>query len=538
MEDTTEEDCGQSLPLKTMVVIGICIFCEPLSMTLMFPFLFFMIRDFKDVDPTALGLYCGLITAAFSFGQAITSIFWGYLSDRYGRRPILLIGLLGHAISIVAFGLSKSTLMACFSRILCGMLNGNVGVAKSVLAEITTSQTRPISFTLLGLMWAMGMVIGPVIGGFLADPSSKFPLFRNSSFFIRFPYVLPCFLVASVSLIGLLLGWLYLEETAPHIGLNQFQLAIDEAPLEQEHWGDQGHIQFEPVDPAISSFNVRNQLSVRDIWTTFSKNQSFRSSNTEENEEIFDAISQGVLDDISNPSNSQSILANDDGPISQQDDPVGRSAYKTIFAYSILHFQNTVFDEIFSLWAVAPLGTGLAFSSDDYALVLAIVGLLAFSLSFLYPILSKQIGYLPLYRGSVPFYMAVWPLLVLLTLSHLEKRFEICALIAILTLRRMINLLAFTSTNLLLVLNAKRGQLGLVNGLAVTLASIARGIAPILAGSIFSFYGYQYGFLFLLLISFGIVIQSWWMDSAEKDSSTEEEREQLLPNNNARSTET
>jgi MFS family permease len=98
----------------------------------------------------------GSIASAYFLAQFLTSIPWGSLSDRYGRRPVLLIGLVGNTITMLMFGLSPNLPMAVLSRCLCGALNGNVGVSKSVLGEITDSTNQPMAFAMFGFCWGVG----------------------------------------------------------------------------------------------------------------------------------------------------------------------------------------------------------------------------------------------------------------------------------------------------------------------------------------------------------------------------------------------
>lgn len=81
-----------------------------------------MVRDFDIAEEEDIGYYIGFITASFALSQLLTGIHWGILSDRIGRRPVILSGMVGTIISIVLFGLSKSYLWALLARSLCGLL--------------------------------------------------------------------------------------------------------------------------------------------------------------------------------------------------------------------------------------------------------------------------------------------------------------------------------------------------------------------------------------------------------------------------------
>ena len=101
------------------------------------PYLPFLVHDlFPDLEDSSIGLRSGLVEACYQVGQAIASYLWGGFSDVHGRRPALLMGLFGTAVSTVAFGMSKSFVMLCTVRGIWGLLNGNIGVCKTTLSEV------------------------------------------------------------------------------------------------------------------------------------------------------------------------------------------------------------------------------------------------------------------------------------------------------------------------------------------------------------------------------------------------------------------
>ncbi|KAF9567908.1 hypothetical protein EC968_003144 [Mortierella alpina] len=92
--------------------------------------------------------------------------------------------------------------------------NRNVGVAKSMLGEIADSSNQSQAFGLFGFAWGIGMIVGPVLGGYLANPAKTFPdTFGDWEFFIEYPYFLPCFVAAMGSVVGFIVGYFFLEET-------------------------------------------------------------------------------------------------------------------------------------------------------------------------------------------------------------------------------------------------------------------------------------------------------------------------------------
>lgn len=127
---------GQSTPLpaRQMLMIMIVTFVEPLQFGIIFPFVYFLVQSFHIAkDETAIGTYVGLLTSSFSIAQLVSGLPWGWASDRVGRRPVVLVGLLGNAISCALFGFSETFAFAIVTRSICGLLNGNTGVIKSML---------------------------------------------------------------------------------------------------------------------------------------------------------------------------------------------------------------------------------------------------------------------------------------------------------------------------------------------------------------------------------------------------------------------
>ncbi|KAG0164328.1 hypothetical protein DFQ30_010131 [Apophysomyces sp. BC1015] len=213
------------LPKLQMLVIGIVLLSDPLTSTILFPFIYFMIKDFHMTnDDTDIGRYAGWITSIFFVFQFLTAILWGRFSDRHGRRPVILTSLIGNAISISCFGLSKNLWWAMGSRALCGIVNGNSGVARSMVTEITDETNRAAAFSIVSFCWGIGL-----IGGYLCKPTEHFPgLFGNIQFLKDFPYFLPCLVSAVGSFCGFLLGYCYLKETNVAVIRRQQKSILDE----------------------------------------------------------------------------------------------------------------------------------------------------------------------------------------------------------------------------------------------------------------------------------------------------------------------
>jgi len=93
-----------------------------------FPYIYYMIEDFHITDdPNSISVYAGMVTSSFTLAEFATSMMWGRLSDKVGRKPILLSGLAGTGVSVLIFGFAPNLPVALFARTIGGLLNGYVG---------------------------------------------------------------------------------------------------------------------------------------------------------------------------------------------------------------------------------------------------------------------------------------------------------------------------------------------------------------------------------------------------------------------------
>lgn len=215
-------------PVKQMVVVSLIRFSEPLAFTSLFPYLYFMIRDFH-IAPSEeeISKYSGYLASSFAFFQFVFAVQWGNMSNRVGRKPVLLCGLLGSSVSLIIFGFSTNYYMAFFARSLSGALNGNIAVLRTVIGEICVERKhQAIGFSTLPLLFNLGAVIGPLIGGshWFTRPSDHNPYDKESvtiegvagafdKFRSNHPYATSNIVVSLFLSFSFIVGVLFLEET-------------------------------------------------------------------------------------------------------------------------------------------------------------------------------------------------------------------------------------------------------------------------------------------------------------------------------------
>jgi MFS family permease len=119
----------------------------------------------------------GLLFGCFSGMQFLFAPMWGRLSDRIGRRPVLIGGLIGTCASYVLFGLANSMTLLFVSRLLAGFFGANISTAQAYIADVTTQENRAKGMGLIGAAFGLGFTLGPWIGGELAGISPSMPGF-------------------------------------------------------------------------------------------------------------------------------------------------------------------------------------------------------------------------------------------------------------------------------------------------------------------------------------------------------------------------
>jgi multidrug resistance protein len=119
----------------------------------------------------------GLLTASYALMQFVFAPVWGRLSDRYGRRPVILISLAGSAVSALLIGLAGTLLLLFVARILNGISGASYGAAQAYVADVTKPEERSRGMGMIGAAFGVGFVLGPAIGALFAHVSPSLPFF-------------------------------------------------------------------------------------------------------------------------------------------------------------------------------------------------------------------------------------------------------------------------------------------------------------------------------------------------------------------------
>ena len=192
------------LPKRQLAILAVIALSEQTALNSISPYLPQMASGFPEVGAREVGLYVGIIASSFALAQFATNFFWGWLSDRIGRKPVILMGTLFTAACFVPFGFCRTLWQAVLVQALMGLVNGNQGVVSTMLGEITDRSNQSKAFTYLPVIYGLGGITGPLVGGLLVSEQSA----RNS-----YPYLPPNLVSAAVLVVDLIVAMVFLEES-------------------------------------------------------------------------------------------------------------------------------------------------------------------------------------------------------------------------------------------------------------------------------------------------------------------------------------
>lgn len=198
-----------------LFVLFLVTMIDMIGFGIVIPFLTYLVEDLTPEGQTAnIGLWVGLLMTSYSAAQFLFSPFWGSVSDRIGRRPVLMVGLVGNTVFFTLFGLANTLILAFVARFLAGVFNGNIAVARAYIGDVSTPQQLATRMGIIGAAFGLGFTFGPFIGGELSDPASRWAWFE-STIFDTHPYLLPCLVASVLSVFSLIIAFRSLPESLP-----------------------------------------------------------------------------------------------------------------------------------------------------------------------------------------------------------------------------------------------------------------------------------------------------------------------------------
>ncbi|ORY77019.1 major facilitator superfamily domain-containing protein, partial [Protomyces lactucae-debilis] len=518
---------------RQLLVLAACRLAEPVAFTSVFPYLFDQIRNLHITDDEKkIAKYGGFVSSVFSLGSFLSGLSWGRASDKYGRKPIILLGLLFTILSSLVFGFSRNIYQLVAARFAAGLLNGNVGVIRTVVAELVTEKRyQATAFSIMPIVWSTGTIFGPALGGWLADPVATYPqLFKRSQtltkLFTRYRYALPNLVTASLLSVSVTLGWLLIEETLIT------KRGKKDAGLRTKMWISRYcccccDTRRRKTHYRLPSANALDDDALHGLM------HARPSTSGSHDLEAADA-----REALESPTKSESHTSENQPPPPLRQ-LFTRQVTLNILAYSTLSMHTTSFDQIFPMFlATGTSDGGLGMTPQRIGAALSLIGVCSMVLQILvFPPIQRRLGSAWCLRISAGFYALVY--LTVPLLQQLAKQSEktvFGGVLACLFAVKLAGVFSFPSSAIL-VTNAVREPrlLGSVNGLNQALGAFTRMLGPALFGVVLSL-SLEYKLIYLvwsclaLVSAISCVIscfieEDWYKEPVQSD---EEEGHLLL----------
>ncbi|KAH8200387.1 hypothetical protein TruAng_005416 [Truncatella angustata] len=459
-----------------------------------------MIASF-GVERKDVAKWAGATSAVFSLAQSLTAVPWGRASDKFGRKPVIITGLVCTMTCFLIWGVSTSLAMAITVRAIQGASNGNVGIIRTMVAEMVPErELQPRAFSIMPLVWSIGSIFGPAFGGFFANPAKQFPsLFGGSEFLKAYPFALPNILGSVIFLISVTTGTLFLQETlASKRGARDWGLVLG--------------------DRITESLTRQKHHRVR--------RYSFQD----------DEASAPLLPaDVSHRANK----------IGQHSSPP-RPTYKAVFSrqsvinlvcYTFLALHSVAYDQILPVFLNYPRDEhdpakfrlpfvftgGFGLTSGSIGTIFTIYGIVCGVVQFLFfPPLCKRFGVLNCYKACAITFPVVYVLTPFTTLIE-DERARLATLLIVMCLKAFCVIIGFPCTTILLTNSATSlNILGTLNGFATTFSALGRASGPAMTGAAFT-WGVRRGIIaipwwLLAVIACIGAIPAWWIEEGQGPS--------------------
>jgi DHA1 family tetracycline resistance protein-like MFS transporter len=181
---------------KSLLTIFVIVFVDLLGFSLILPLLPYYAETF-GANPTVTGF----LVASYALAQLLGAPLLGRLSDRIGRRPVLLVSIFGTFLGFILLGAARSLWVLFAARIIDGLTGGNISVAQAYITDVSDEKNRAKALGMIGAAFGLGFIIGPAVGGLMST----------------WGYSVPAFAAAALSLVNLTLVFFFLQIGRAHV---------------------------------------------------------------------------------------------------------------------------------------------------------------------------------------------------------------------------------------------------------------------------------------------------------------------------------
>ncbi|CAI0654879.1 unnamed protein product [Colletotrichum noveboracense] len=470
--NASDDDHEQTpLPVRQLALLAFLSLSEQTALNSIGPYLPQMVESFSDIPDSQTGLYVGILASAFALAQLSTNLLWGYLSDVIGRKPVMIMGTFMLTCCFVAFGFCRTYWQIVLVHVFMGLLNGNAAVVPTVLGEVTDRSNQSRAFTWLPVIYSLGGITGPALGGLLVGTLGK-----------KYPYLAPNLLSAALLLTSVIIVGIWFEETLES--------------LEPDHaawipaWARNAWSWVKG-----SRQPKRNSWAAR--WPRRGSQVAVSTSDDEEDEDEDGATEdQGLLPHADEEGSEAGDDPKTPGDLATWRHILNRNTVLVLLTYLVFQLSNISYNSLYPIFADAdpPTGRGLPPSKIGVSLSLAGVATIVFQ-AFLFQPVKARLGNLGSYRVALLGLAISMALMPWIGYLDDEPYFGVgtgstwlyIELGAILIIKNICAVGGLSSVMLLITNCApNHATLGTLNGIAQTLSAAGRSFGPFVSGALFT----------------------------------------------------
>ncbi|KAL7621009.1 hypothetical protein AAE478_008321 [Parahypoxylon ruwenzoriense] len=454
------------LPVKQLALLALLSLAEQTALNSISPYLPEMIESFPGVTHDQVGLYVGLLASAFALAQLATNLLWGYLSDVVGRKPVMLLGTLLLCFCFAAFGFCTRYSHVILVHVAMGLFNGNAAVVPTCLGELTDRSNQSKAFTWLPVVYGIGSITGPALGGLLVGK-----IMRDS-----YPFLGPNILGALLLFVSVIVLGIWFDETLEEQGV-------------VPSWSER--------IPWLSSFVNQAKKGSRRPWTrsgggdTDSTEEEQRQPNDNDAEE-----DSTLLEPHEDEQGRREGDAKSPPDTATWRQLLNRTTVVLLTTHLVFQLSNSSFNSLYPIFASGETPTGRNLHADVIGVSLSVAGLftILFQL-FLFGPLKSRLGNVRSYRGSLLGFAVTMALMPFVGYVDSNPPFGVgdskiwlyLELGVILIIKNICAVGGLSSVMLLITNSAPtNASLGTLNGISQTLSAAGRSVGPFLSGGLFT----------------------------------------------------
>ncbi|KEY72826.1 hypothetical protein S7711_04415 [Stachybotrys chartarum IBT 7711] len=467
--DASDEDHDESpLPIKQLLLLAFLSLSEQTALNSISPYLPEMVASMPGVPEGEDGLYVGVLASSFALAQLSTNFLWGYASDVVGRKPVLLLGTSSLMVCFCMFGFCKEYWQIILVHIAMGMLNGNAACVPTVLGEVTDRSNQSKAFTYLPVIYSLGGITGPALGGLLVGRLGP-----------TYPYLGPNILGAVMLAISVVVVGIWFEET------------LEESSGESLRPAWVGRA-WSWVTRSNSEARHRNSWSSR--WPRTNSRTSSYQERPLLNSSASVSSHESDDDESTEHGDESNKAASEQAPVWTA--ILNRTTVMLLLTYLVFQLSNISFNSLYPIFAAHKPPAGRELNPERIGLSLSLAGIATIIFqAFLYQRLKAKVGNLGTYRIAL-FGIAV-SMVLMPWVGYIDSkplfgigtgRFWLYLELGVVLVIKNICAVGGLSSVMLLITNScpNHASLGTLNGVAQTLSALGRGIGPFVSGGLFT----------------------------------------------------